>query len=207
MISAIETSYNGYLFRSRLEARWAVFFDTAGIKYQYELQGFNTGPQGWYLPDFFLPDILSGVWFEVKGRYPTDSDMGKLEEVRNITSNSVAIAHGDIPFVKDPYAQDDNINTVLLYNEMAHEWESSCFIGKGSNDASMGVCLLKANNSSCKLWDDGDRAMIMDEAYRAARSARFEHGQNGALNGVRSNKAVVHKKFSNEWWKDFMSKQ
>jgi hypothetical protein len=26
-IKAIETSYKGYRFRSRLEARWAVFFD------------------------------------------------------------------------------------------------------------------------------------------------------------------------------------
>lgn len=25
--TAIQTEYNGYLFRSRLEARWAVFFD------------------------------------------------------------------------------------------------------------------------------------------------------------------------------------
>lgn len=26
-MKAIETEYNGYKFRSRLEARWAVFFD------------------------------------------------------------------------------------------------------------------------------------------------------------------------------------
>ena len=31
-IKAIETIYNGYKFRSRLEARWAVFFDEAGIE-------------------------------------------------------------------------------------------------------------------------------------------------------------------------------
>lgn len=30
-IKAIETSYAGCRFRSRLEARWAVFFDTLGI--------------------------------------------------------------------------------------------------------------------------------------------------------------------------------
>ena len=35
-IRAIETSYDGYRFRSRLEARWAVFFNEAGIEYQYE---------------------------------------------------------------------------------------------------------------------------------------------------------------------------
>jgi hypothetical protein len=35
-IKPIETEYGGYKFRSRLEARWAVFFDTAKIKYEYE---------------------------------------------------------------------------------------------------------------------------------------------------------------------------
>ena len=36
MIKAIETIYNGYRFRSRLEARWAVFFDEMGIKYEWQ---------------------------------------------------------------------------------------------------------------------------------------------------------------------------
>jgi hypothetical protein len=52
-IKAIETKYNGYRFRSRLEARWAVFFDRLGIAYEYEAQGYlvNGTP---YLPDFKL---------------------------------------------------------------------------------------------------------------------------------------------------------
>ena len=41
-IKAIETVYKGYRFRSRLEARWAVFFDALGIHYRYELEGLNT---------------------------------------------------------------------------------------------------------------------------------------------------------------------
>lgn len=64
MIKAIETVYNGYKFRSRLEARWAVFFDALGIEYQYEPEGFDLGEAGWYLPDFWLPN---DDWFvEVK---------------------------------------------------------------------------------------------------------------------------------------------
>lgn len=51
---AIETSYKGYRFRSRLEARWAVFFDTLGIKWEYEKQGYSL-PSGAYLPDFWQP--------------------------------------------------------------------------------------------------------------------------------------------------------
>ena len=54
-IKAIETEYNGILFRSRLEARWAVFFDAAGVKYEYEPYSFMLDGIG-YVPDFYLPD-------------------------------------------------------------------------------------------------------------------------------------------------------
>lgn len=36
-----DTPYKGYWFRSRLEARWAVFFDTLGLKWLYEPEGFD----------------------------------------------------------------------------------------------------------------------------------------------------------------------
>lgn len=61
----IPTFYNGYYFRSRLEARWAVFFDTANIEYQYEVEGYQTEYGEKYLPDFFLPKTQT--WVEVKG--------------------------------------------------------------------------------------------------------------------------------------------
>lgn len=62
-IRAIETSYRGCRFRSRLEARWAVFFDTLGIKWTYEPERFAVGNSS-YLPDFLLE---TGTWIEVKG--------------------------------------------------------------------------------------------------------------------------------------------
>lgn len=67
-LKPIETYYNGYRFRSRLEARWAVFFDEAKIRYQYEPEGFEVkigeSKVIRYLPDFYLPDL--GVYAEVK---------------------------------------------------------------------------------------------------------------------------------------------
>ena len=51
-MKAIETMYNGYRFRSRLEARWAVFFDALGVKYEYEPEGFLLPSGKCYLPDF-----------------------------------------------------------------------------------------------------------------------------------------------------------
>jgi hypothetical protein len=38
-LKAIDTEYDGHLYRSRLEARWAVFFDTLDIPFEYELEG------------------------------------------------------------------------------------------------------------------------------------------------------------------------
>jgi hypothetical protein len=66
MIKAIETRYKGYRFRSRLEARWAVFFDHLGLRWQFEPEGFDLTAYdlGYYLPDFFLPDL--NYWIEVK---------------------------------------------------------------------------------------------------------------------------------------------
>lgn len=61
----IETSYNGYHFRSRLEARWAIFFDALSLSYEYEPEGFDLGKLGWYLPDF---RIDGSIWLEVKSK-------------------------------------------------------------------------------------------------------------------------------------------
>ena len=63
-IKPIETYYNGYRFRSRLEARWAVFFDALGVRYEYETEGYHTEDGKYYLPDFYLPDFR--CLFEVK---------------------------------------------------------------------------------------------------------------------------------------------
>jgi hypothetical protein len=78
-IKAIETEYGGCRFRSRLEARWAVFFDTLRIPWEYEVEGFETSA-GPYLPDFRIriPQIKQWPgtyqWFEVKpGSAPEDA--------------------------------------------------------------------------------------------------------------------------------------
>lgn len=63
-IKAIQTEYNGFKFRSRLEARWAVFFDSAKIKYEYEPEGYQCADGKRYLPDFYLPDF--DLYVEVK---------------------------------------------------------------------------------------------------------------------------------------------
>lgn len=54
MRGSIETEYAGHLFRSRLEAKWAAFFDVHDLRWEYEPFDLN----GW-IPDFLLmgPEI------------------------------------------------------------------------------------------------------------------------------------------------------
>lgn len=104
-IRAIETEYNGYRFRSRLEARWAVFFDALGVRYEYELEGFDLGDNIWYLPDFYLPDINGGTYVEVKGSMDDDSQQ-KIDRFADYGEASLYVL-GGIPTQSD--LEDDDI--------------------------------------------------------------------------------------------------
>lgn len=92
-LKAIETHYNGYRFRSRLEARWAVFFDTLGIEYRYEPEGFDLGGL-WYLPDFFLPK--QKCWVEIKPGTPTSEEREKAIRLCIASQQVVTIFAGDV---------------------------------------------------------------------------------------------------------------
>lgn len=62
---SIPTLYKGVRFRSRLEARWALFFDEMGLTWQHEPALFAGFPDGSrYLPDFFIPEW--NLFVEVK---------------------------------------------------------------------------------------------------------------------------------------------
>jgi hypothetical protein len=102
MLKAIETVYDGYRFRSRLEARWAVFFKTLGVKYEYEKEGFELGGDVRYLPDFWLPE--QKCWVEIKGQNPTQEEHEKCFELMNCVNPKgkrdephVYLFAGDIP--------------------------------------------------------------------------------------------------------------
>ncbi len=68
------TRWNGIVFRSRLEARWAVFFDSLNpkLQYEYEPEQVQT-PYGSYLPDFYLPTI--NTFWLVKGQHMNEREM------------------------------------------------------------------------------------------------------------------------------------
>ena len=93
-MKAIETQYNGYKFRSRLEARWAVFFDTLGIRYEYEKEGYELTPNLWYLPDFWLPDY--NYWVEIKPDKPSEQECMKAALLAKGTNFSTFILYGEL---------------------------------------------------------------------------------------------------------------
>lgn len=68
-MQALPTTYKGYKMRSRLEAKWACFWDLLGVAWEYELDAFDLGDVR-YLPDFWLPDFRA--WVEIKGEIRDD---------------------------------------------------------------------------------------------------------------------------------------
>lgn len=75
MIKPIETFYGGVRFRSRLEARWAVYFDAMGVTWEYEPEKFQLPDGRWYIPDFRLQ---GQVLIEVK---PPGGSFEKAEKL------------------------------------------------------------------------------------------------------------------------------
>jgi len=106
---AIDTVYNGYKFRSRLEARWAVFFDALDIKYDYEPEGFELSDGIRYLPDFWLPEF--DLWVEIKPEgEPKDIEKQKAVLLADGTGFPVYIVAGQ------PKAEKYGISVFCGYN-------------------------------------------------------------------------------------------
>lgn len=90
-IKALQTPYRGITYRSRTEARWAVFLDELRVSYDYEPEGMDLGGE-WYLPDFWLPS--PGVWLEVKGIEPNDREKRLACALSKLSRCPVLIAVG-----------------------------------------------------------------------------------------------------------------
>jgi len=71
-IKSLPSIYRQVQFRSRLEARWAAYFDLIGMEWQYEPEGFHLDC-GNYCPDFYCP---KGFYIEIK---PTHEERIKNE--------------------------------------------------------------------------------------------------------------------------------
>lgn len=182
-IKPIETIYNGYRFRSRLEARWAVFFDAAGIEYEYEPEGYQLSDGTMYLPDFYLPKVLlrddtCGLFAEVKGVLSSD-DINKLTYFEY-----PIVVLGQIPTVDEfgypKYAEEDDDGFEKFFSFAYVDGDDyTLFFGKHNDGA---VFVFGEDNDWLFRSEDGgieDCLTPMIGAYQKARMARFEHGECG----------------------------
>ena len=178
-IEPIETKYKGCRFRSRLEARWAVFFDAANIKWQYEPQGYVVKGRK-YLPDFFLQELE--CYFEVKGTY--DYDEALLQAFSESMQRPVILAVGDIP---DPATVEDSARYKghKVFLPVVDDEDDSNVVW-GYEDMFLGchacgrVRLINQSYATQKdLCCQGARIAPLAYAFESARSARFEYGESG----------------------------
>lgn len=190
-IAAKPTMYNNRFFRSRLEARWAVFYDALGIPYDYEPQD-HVLPAGRYLPDFWLPD--HGCWIEIKGTRP-DYHEGQLcrqlcvaerkpvyifhtpmrLSLSAATLVPSAIATFQIPDIPGEAGHDE-----------AYEWCEcdDCGMIGIAFDARSDRLPHKPECQRCGAGLDKGRNPLSTKlryAYNAAMSAQFEFGACGAV--------------------------
>lgn len=197
-ITAIKTAYKGYQFRSRLEARWAIFFDALGEPWEYELEGFELGGSaGRYLPDFFLPDL--GMYAEVKPVPLSIEETLKCSSLRDGADSPVlALIGAPGRFWLDGneqydgrvfcWAATDSNAGSSDFNFLFSFWGGKLYIGAldhrdrdycSSNIFTKGERLGSAGSVMCIMGREG-----IIKAATMARSARFEFGESPTVKRV-----------------------
>jgi hypothetical protein len=178
MIKAIETHYRGFRFRSRAEARWAVFFEAAGIRFEYEPEGYviNGRP---YLTDFWLPDAR--MWLEVKRGEVTEEEKGLCKGLAVETGYRCLLANG-------PPRPDGGITAYCEHRECASScWPGDCHIADDRRNAGVFWLVSPGSGASRIILTDNMTAhdrypevcTATARGYAASLAARFEHGQSG----------------------------
>lgn len=171
MLQPIPTRYRGCQFLSRLEARWAVFFDALDLEWDYEPEGFILPSGECYLPDFYLPQVR--MYAEVKPCECRDEVVVPPDARRKLCDLAQAIGRPVI--LCDGTPRDTNYWTAWPQpGEDYPTWEDVVFtdlhryhLVEGRLFASTGGGLFRHD------WPHED---CNHPAVAAARSARFEHG-------------------------------
>jgi hypothetical protein len=169
-MKAIETRYKGY--RSRLEARWAVFFDELRVPYSYETEGWQLS-SGYYLPDFYLKD--ANLWVEIKPGKLTAEDIEKCRQLAE--SKSALLVSGD------PWPNEFSITYFYPPDErITGEDRGTCFVFAMSRRCDSlavvnpdGAAHIFCRDAKCTC---GVRYPVEDDArlkkaFEKARGARF----------------------------------
>lgn len=178
-IKPIETSYKGYRFRSRLEARWAVFFDGLRVvTWEYEKEGYVLEDGTYYLPDFWFPfdkdNYFSGkgAFVEIKPNSPSIEERSKLELLNKGTEHTVMCFWG-IPDPNDFHATIYKNGKCQMVDGMYSDQYQCLYTADGNRIH----CLIY--NFLWLMTPDFFKRSLVNDASNAAKSARFEYGEKG----------------------------
>lgn len=177
-LKPIETYYNGYRFRSRLEARWAVFFDYMGIKYEYEYEGFEIdfedGPLR-YLPDFWFPEYelfgeVKGV--DCRGQIPQkDAEkMSWMIDFGGPCANGIILL-GNLP---NPYGA--TTMNWAIWRWMGKGLEYGYLIGDTPKNHDKGLDSIEYGESAPYTFNTNDDLMLTSAAYFQMPNGKMTHG-------------------------------
>lgn len=176
-IPAIETHWDGYRFRSRIEARWAVFFRSLGWGYAYEPEGFVLASGRRYLPDFYLPAF--DLWVEIKGAAPTQEEVDMLGEFAAAGKRCILLygtpsaeEHGVFFGCADPAHRYDAHYAGAMFARCRR-----CPDGIYLRTVWEGSYCITPCPPTCTTMKEPLPTPDIYAAYQAAKSARFEHGE------------------------------
>jgi hypothetical protein len=119
-MDSVNTYFRRVGYRSRLEARWAVFLTVAGISFEYEPCKVGTSV-GRYIPDFLLTfSDNRKCYVEIKPVHPTDDELTKIADLEIQTDHSCYIIAGnpESHIIIDPYCF-----LRLRHTLTAHLWQ------------------------------------------------------------------------------------
>lgn len=188
-MKALDTEYKGFRFRSRLEARWAVFMDAMGVQYEYEREAYDLDGL-FYLPDFWLPQMKAHL--EIKPEQPTDDETEKAVRLAKHTSAPVYIIFGalETPWHNNhPSSESAHMIEWMKCEEGEHSgWDCSYWWCECPH---CHRCELQFNGRAdrikcgCQKSEHGDKGYNYDSpklqaAYAKARGYRFEPGARNA---------------------------
>lgn len=178
-LKAIQTVYDGQHFRSRLEARWAAFFNALQIPYSYEPEGFDLNGLK-YLPDFWLPDHK--FFFEVKGPF-TDNKGPEKALALATASRRMVFLFGEIPKFDHRGYFDSSAEGTVYYPDngvdYSYMWCRKKCCGKygiqfqGRSERIVCNCSVSSLDFREATFDHPSLLI----AYMSARHHRFEGGK------------------------------
>lgn len=193
-VKPIETIYKGYRFRSRLEAKWAIFLEHLQVKFEYEIEGFDLGKHGYYLPDFWLPEFK--CWVEIKpGAISYDISKKMIAFADNVAPIICFMGSPDLGWNGIVYCHDTTDSSGGIYeNKIGFAWCHKCkkaTLSLSDEDTRFIRGARTLHNHDWTAWNDfcdpehRDSHTIgeLAEAINASRQARFEfgEGQKGIL--------------------------